>query len=79
MKGTTDLLVFSINTPKSLPGIDFSYHRNHWPLDLNAVMISDTAFYRNDYYHELDDTPDTLDYIRMAKVVISVFEALKKI
>ena len=79
MKGVTDLPVFSINAPESLPGIDFSDHRNYWPLGLNAIMISDTAFYRNKGYHGLNDTSERLDYKKMAKVVISVFEAMKEI
>jgi hypothetical protein len=32
-------------------------------------MVTDTAFYRNPRYHEADDTPDTLDFDRMARVV----------
>ena len=78
MKGATDLPVYSINGPESLPGIDFSDHRNYWPLGINAVMVTDTAFYRNKEYHKLEDTFDRLDYKRMAKVVISVFEAIRK-
>ena len=79
MKGATDLPVFSINAPKSLPGIDFSDHRNYWPLGINAVMITDTSFYRNGTYHKLSDIPETLDYNKLAKVVVSVYEALKAI
>jgi len=33
------------------------------------VMVTDTAFMRNPRYHTVDDTPDTLDYGRMARVV----------
>ena len=36
-------------------------------------MITDTAFYRNPHYHRLRDTPDTLDYARMAQVVEQVY------
>ena len=77
MKGATDLPVYSINAPEFLPGIDFSDHRNYWPLGINAIMVTDTAFYRNKEYHKLGDTIDRLDYKRMAKVVISVFEAIR--
>ena len=37
-----------------------------------AMMITDTSFPRNPNYHERSDTPDTLDYARMAKVVRAV-------
>ncbi|WP_309399683.1 M28 family peptidase [Cerasicoccus maritimus] len=76
MKGATDLPIESIAAPPTIPGIDFSDHRNYWPLGIPAVMVTDTAFYRNPHYHELTDTPDTLDYDRMAKAVTAVYSAL---
>lgn len=78
MKGTTDLPVFSINAPSSVPGIDFSDHRNYWKFGINAVMITDMAFYRNPNYHQITDTPETLDYKRMADVVKSVYAAVEQ-
>jgi hypothetical protein len=74
MKGSTALPVWSIAAPVRLPGIDFSDHRNYWPYDIEAVMITDTAFYRNKAYHTDQDTPDRLDYERMADVIVSVYE-----
>jgi len=79
MKGTTDMPIYSINAPQFIPGVDFSDHRNYWAHNLNAVMITDTAFHRNKEYHEAGDTADRLDYGRMAKVVVGVFEAIKKL
>jgi len=79
MKGTTDLQVYSINAPAFIPGVDFSDHRNYWPRGFDALMITDTAFYRNKKYHGANDTPDRLDYNRMAKVIVGVFEAIKKL
>jgi len=40
------------------------------------VMITDTAFYRNSGYHTEDDVPETLDYVRMAKVIAGVRQAV---
>ncbi len=79
MKNTSDLPVYSLNAPEKLPGIDFSDHRNYWPHGINAVMITDTAFYRNDQYHKLGDTEDRLNYFSMAKVVAAVYETAIKI
>ena len=78
MKGATDLPVYSVNAPRSLPGIDFSDHRNYWNQELPAVMITDTAFYRNKAYHQDNDTWDRLDYDRMGKVVLGVYSAIKQ-
>lgn len=79
MKGTSNLPVRSICAPASIPGIDFSDHRNYWHRGIPAIMITDTAFYRNTAYHTPDDTADRLDYKKMAQVVVGVFEGLKKL
>jgi hypothetical protein len=76
MAGATDLLVRSINAPTLVPGVDFSDHVNFWHHGWNTVMITDTAFYRNPNYHQMSDTPDTLDYERMAKVVTGLYAAI---
>jgi hypothetical protein len=76
MTGATDLPVYSIRAPTVVPGVDFSDHLNYWPLGIHALMITDTAFYRNKAYHAANDTADRLDYNRMSKVVVAVFETL---
>jgi hypothetical protein len=73
MRGATDLPVQSINGPASIPGIDFSDHSNYWDEGFAALMITDTAFYRNPYYHAAGDTADRLDYRSMAKVVQGIY------
>lgn len=76
MGGTTDLAVYSMTSPAWLPGVDFSDHWSYWSHGYPALMITDTAFYRNQRYHTARDTPDTLDYVRMAKVVQGVHQAV---
>lgn len=73
MRGATDLPVYSTNAPRMIPGVDFSDHLNYWDAGLPALMVTDTAFMRNQNYHRAGDTYDTLDYARMAKVVQAVF------
>jgi hypothetical protein len=77
MKGATDLPVYSVNAPTIVSGIDFSDHRNYWKYGYDAVMITDTAFFRNQEYHEPGDTAERLNYELMGKAVIQVFEAIK--
>lgn len=79
MKGTTALPVYSLRAPAFIPGVDLSDHRNYWSHGLNAVMITDTAFYRNHAYHTPADTADRLDYHRMAQVVVALYETLHTI
>jgi hypothetical protein len=76
---STGLAVESINAPESVPGIGFSDHRNYWLRGITAAMITDTAWYRNPRYHTARDTPDTLDYARMARVVEGVAAAVSAI
>jgi Zn-dependent M28 family amino/carboxypeptidase len=72
MRGATELPVQSINAPAWVPGVDLSDHRSYWAHDLPAIMVTDTAFYRNPNYHGPGDRPETLDYMRMAQVVTAV-------
>ena len=73
MRGVTPLPVYSINAPAFVPGIDLSDHRSYWAEGYQAVMVTDTAFYRNLNYHTDQDTYDKLDYERMALVVKMVY------
>ncbi len=79
MRGTTPLPVHSISGPAAIPGLDFSDHRNYWREGYPAIMITDTAFYRNKHYHTPEDTADRLDFSRMAMVVVGVYEAIRKL
>jgi Peptidase family M28 len=65
--------------PASLPGIDFSDHKNYWHFGYSAVMITNTAFYRNKNYHEKGDTMEKLNIGNIGLVVDGVFRALMKI
>jgi Zn-dependent M28 family amino/carboxypeptidase len=62
--------------PQSLTGIDFSDHMNYWNRGISALMLTDTAFYRNKNYHESGDTIESLDSYRMSKVIDALVETL---
>ena len=66
-----------ITAPKSMPGIDFSDHLNYWKFGYAALMITDTAFYRNKNYHEKSDTMEKLDLKRMAGVIDAVYLSIR--
>ncbi|HYF14621.1 MAG TPA: M28 family peptidase [Phycisphaerales bacterium] len=55
--------------PSLLPGVGWSDHWSFWKEGYPAVMITGTAPFRNPNYHQATDTPETLDYERMARVV----------
>ena len=49
-----------------IPGVAWSDHLSFWREGFRAFMCTDTAFFRNPHYHSADDTPDKLDYPRLA-------------
>lgn len=75
-KSTKVIRTKKFTGPPALPGIDFSDHLNYWKFDFSALMLTDTAFFRNKNYHEPTDTMETLDIKRMAKVIDGVFRTL---
>lgn len=72
MRGVAPLPVHSINAAPALAGVDFSDHWSYWQQGMPALMVTDTAFYRNEQYHRAGDTADRLDYRRMGQVVMGV-------
>jgi hypothetical protein len=55
--------------PGFVPGVSWSDHWSFWKAGYDAIMVTDTAFFRNHSYHQDSDRPETLDYERMARVV----------
>jgi Zn-dependent M28 family amino/carboxypeptidase len=55
--------------PAAITGVSWSDQWSFWEEGYPAVMVTDTAPFRNANYHRPTDTPDTLDYKRMALVV----------
>jgi len=55
-----------------LPNVRLSDHAPFWDRGYNAVMITDTAFYRNPHYHRTSDTMDKLDFSFMTQLVHSL-------
>ena len=53
--------------PNAIPGAGWSDHWSFWQQGFPAIEITDTAPYRNPAYHTAQDTPDRLDYDRLAR------------
>jgi Zn-dependent M28 family amino/carboxypeptidase len=76
MLATGALPVRSFRAPAAMPGVHWSDHSSFRRFDMPSVLVTDTAYLRNPDYHTRDDTPDTLDYERMAKVVTALHGVL---
>lgn len=55
-----------------MPPVRFSDHAPFWNERFPAVMVTDSAFFRNPNYHLPADTMETLDYDFMARLVESL-------
>jgi len=60
--------VETLAAPSIVPGVGLSDHASFWKEGYPAIMITDTAFYRNPNYHQPSDTKDTLNYQTMAEL-----------
>lgn len=76
MQAAESIPVHSFRAPGALAGVHWSDHYSFRRLGYWGVMVTDTAFMRNPYYHTAQDTPEKLDYDRMADVVLALHGVL---
>lgn len=65
--------------PDVVDGVGWSDHWSFWQEGYAAVMITDTALFRNPHYHQPTDTPDTLNFDHLARVVIGLEGVLREL
>ncbi len=65
--------------PGWIEGIGWSDHWSFQQEGYPAVMVTDTAPFRYHFYHEAEDTPEKLDYDRMARVVAGVWRVVTEL
>jgi Zn-dependent M28 family amino/carboxypeptidase len=71
--------LFSIVLPEKIAEIRLSDNSSFWDQGYAALMLTDTSFLRNPHYHLPSDTPETLDYERMAQVTTGIVGAVRAI
>jgi hypothetical protein len=52
-----------------ITGVGWSDHWSYWQIGAPAVMVTDTALFRNPNYHQPTDRIATLDFDRLARAV----------
>jgi len=77
LRASCGIPVETLSAFSFVPGVDFSDHRSFWKMGYPAVMITDTAFYRNPNYHTETDTIDTLDFDKMSDLLRGLIQAAK--
>jgi Zn-dependent M28 family amino/carboxypeptidase len=65
--------------PALVPGVGWSDQLSFWREGYPAAMVTDTAFHRYRHYHLPTDTPEKLDYARLAQVVEGLARTLERL
>jgi Zn-dependent M28 family amino/carboxypeptidase len=68
-----------IAAPEWVTGVAWSDHWSFWREGYPAVMVTDTAPFRYPYYHTAADTPDKIDYGRLARVVAGLASVISEL
>jgi len=75
----SEIETFPIIIPRLVESTTASDHLNYWKFDIPAVMITDTAHFRNPNYHKKTDTVDTLDLNKMKQSIELTARLIEKI
>jgi Zn-dependent M28 family amino/carboxypeptidase len=78
-RAVSDFPAQRLASPAIVPGVAWSDQLSFWREGYAAVMVTDTAFFRYAHYHAATDTPEKLDYRRMARVAEGLAEALARL
>ena len=65
--------------PTPVNQITASDHLNFWKFGYKAIMVTDTAHFRNPNYHTANDTLETLNLEKMQYVIDLVVDGIKQI
>lgn len=63
--------------PIPISGLDWSDHRSYWQKNMPALMLTDTAMFRNKNYHTPTDLPSTLNYKKMSKLTLDLVQLIQ--
>lgn len=78
-RACSDFPLEHVATFAFIPGVAWSDHLSFWRQGYKALMVTDTAFYRYPWYHTGQDTPDRLDYPRLARVADALYCAIRRL
>jgi hypothetical protein len=70
------ILTKGFRTPSFLGGDSQSDHNSYWKFGYSAIMITNTAFFRNHNYHKKGDQLVTLNIAKMGLAIDGVFRTL---
>lgn len=65
--------------PGFIAGIDWSDHWSFTQHGFQSIMVTDTAVFRYPHYHQPSDTPEKVDYERLARVTKGIERMIREI
>ncbi len=78
-RSVSDFPLEHLATTSFIPGVSWSDHRSFWKLGYQALLVTDTAFYRYRHYHSRRDTPDKIAYPMFTKAVAGLHQTYSQI
>ena len=82
MRTVEDLPIETLVLPGNgwmFPEARLSDHAPFWDCGYPALLVTDTAFFRNPHYHQPSDTVETLDLAFMEKVTQGIVAAIQQL
>jgi len=75
----TELSVHWVALPAVVTGVAWSDHSPFFRRGVPAFMVTDTALFRYPWYHTANDTPEKLDYVRLASLTDGLESLLRSL
>lgn len=63
--------------PSSIQGVGWSDHWSFWQQGYQALMITDTAPFRDPHYHTEEDTVDKIDFEKLSRVTNGISKVIR--
>jgi Zn-dependent M28 family amino/carboxypeptidase len=63
--------------PDQIPGLGWSDHWSFSQFGFPGVMVTDTALFRYAHYHKPTDTPDKVDYNKLARITLGLEQTIR--
>lgn len=71
--------IYDMIGPSSIPGIGFSDHISFNRFNYRNIMLTDTAFFRNDNYHTENDTYSTINFDFLYENILFSYYTIREI
>jgi Zn-dependent M28 family amino/carboxypeptidase len=78
-RATTQFPAIGGVAPAFIEGIANSDHWSYDKFGYPAIMVTDTAPFRNPFYHQVFDTPDTVDYASLSRITAGLERTIKRL